>query len=36
MTIFIDFNGTILDDVDLWLDLLNEMLTEQGHKTVTK
>ncbi|MDL2292487.1 HAD-IA family hydrolase [Acholeplasma sp. OttesenSCG-928-E16] len=31
-----DFNGTILDDVDLCLDLLNEMLTEEGHPVVTK
>ena len=32
--IFLDFNGTVLDDVDLCLNLLNHMLAEKGHKTV--
>lgn len=31
-----DFNGTIIDDVDLCFNLLNKMLVEQGHKPVTK
>lgn len=30
--VFFDFNGTILDDVDLCLDLLNEILIKQGKK----
>ena len=29
-----DFNGTVLDDVDLCLNLLNEMLYEKENKTV--
>ena len=33
--IFLDFNGTVLDDVDLCLDLLNYMLAEKGVKTVS-
>lgn len=33
--IFLDFNGTVLDDVDLCLNLLNEMLYEKEGKTVT-
>lgn len=32
--IFLDFNGTVLDDVDLCLNLLNEMLYEKEKKTV--
>ena len=32
--IFLDFNGTVLDDVDLCLNLLNEMLFEKEKKTV--
>ena len=32
--IFLDFNGTVLDDVDLCLNLLNEMLYEKEHITV--
>ena len=32
--IFLDFNGTVLDDVDLCLSLLNEMLYEKENKTV--
>src|SRR5690606_38361861 len=35
MTIFLDFNGTILDDLELSFDLLNEMLQEQGHQPIT-
>lgn len=35
MTIFFDFNGTILDDLELTFNLLNEMLVEEGHKEVT-
>ena len=33
--IFLDFNGTVLDDVDLCLNLLNEMLSEKENKTVS-
>ena len=33
--IFLDFNGTVLDDIDLCLNLLNEMLYEKEKKTVT-
>ena len=29
-TIFFDFNGTIINDVDLCLNILNEMLKENG------
>ena len=32
--IFLDFNGTVLDDVDLCLKLLNEMLYDKEKKTV--
>ena len=32
--LFLDFNGTVLDDVDLCLNLLNEMLVEKGHKAL--
>lgn len=32
--LFLDFNGTVLDDVDLCLNLLNEMLYEKEQKTV--
>lgn len=34
-TIILDFNGTIIDDAWYTKDILNEMLTMQGHKTVT-
>lgn len=34
--IFFDFNGTLLDDVDLCLNLLNEMLIMRNHKAVSK
>lgn len=34
--IIFDFNGTIIDDVDLCLDLLNQLLTSCHHKTVNK
>ena len=33
--IFLDFNGTVLDDIELCLNLLNEMLYEKEKKTVT-
>lgn len=33
--IFLDFNGTIIDDVQLCLDLLNEMLCKQNKKTLS-
>jgi phosphoglycolate phosphatase len=33
-TIFIDFNGTILDDVDLCLGLLNALLESQNKRTL--
>ena len=33
--VFLDFNGTVLDDVDLCLNLLNHMLAEKGVKTVS-
>ena len=32
--IFLDFNGTVLDDVDLCLNLLNEMLWDKEKKSV--
>ena len=32
--IFLDFNGTVLDDVDLCLNLLNEMFWEKEKKMV--
>lgn len=32
--LFLDFNGTVLDDVDLCLNLLNEMLVSKGHKSL--
>ncbi|VEU82879.1 HAD family hydrolase [Acholeplasma hippikon] len=35
MTIFFDFNGTIIDDLELTFNLLNQMLVEEGHQTVT-
>ena len=34
--IFFDFNGTLVDDVDLCLDLLNQMLVFCNHKPVDK
>lgn len=33
--IILDFNGTIIDDVKLCLDLLNEILAKQGKKQLT-
>lgn len=33
--VFFDFNGTIIDDVDLCLDLLNDILREQHKKEVS-
>lgn len=35
MIIFWDFNGTILDDKELCLNILNEMLTTHNRNTVT-
>ena len=32
--IFLDFNGTVLDDVDFCLELLNTMLKEKENKYV--
>jgi len=32
--IFLDFNGTVLNDVDLCLNLLNEMLTKNGKEAL--
>lgn len=34
--IFLDFNGTIIDDLDLCVELLNVFLREQGKKELTK
>lgn len=34
--IFLDFNGTIIDDVDLCLNLLNKILTHQHKKNLSK
>ena len=34
--IFFDFNGTIIDDVDLCLDLLNQILSKQNKRTLNK
>ena len=34
--IFLDFNGTLLDDLDLCLDLLNWMLKDQNKPIVKK
>lgn len=34
--IFLDFNGTIIDDVDLCIDLLNDILRNQNKRFVTK
>ena len=33
--IFFDFNGTIINDLDLCLDLLNEILNKQGAKELS-
>lgn len=35
-TIVFDFNGTIVDDVDICWNMLNRLLTKCGHPTVTK
>lgn len=35
-SIIFDFNGTMLDDVDICVDLLNDLLTQHGYKTVTR
>ncbi len=31
-TLVFDFNGTLIDDIDICLDLLNKMLKEKGHE----
>ena len=33
--VFLDFNGTLIDDVDLCLKLLNDILRRQGAKEVS-
>ena len=35
-TVILDFNGTILDDLDLCFNVLNEMLNMYNHPSVTK
>ena len=35
-TIILDFNGTILDDLDLCFNVLNEMLNMYNHPSVSK
>lgn len=35
-TVFFDFNGTIIDDVDLCLNILNEMLESCGKNKINK
>ena len=34
--IFLDFNGTVLDDIDLCLEILNELLAKQNKPFVNK
>lgn len=34
--VFLDFNGTIIDDLDLCIELLNKFLTEQGAKNLNE
>lgn len=34
--IFLDFNGTVLDDLDLCLELLNDLLSQQGKKPIDR
>lgn len=34
-TIFFDFNGTIIDDLDLCFNILNQMLDESGKEQIT-
>ena len=34
--IFFDFNGTIINDVDLCISLLNEMLLNKNHPTIER
>lgn len=34
MTLIFDFNGTLLDDVDICFNLLNELLELRGHKKI--
>jgi len=35
-TVFFDFNGTIIDDLDLCLNILNEMLAKKGLNPISK
>lgn len=35
-TVFFDFNGTIINDVDLCLNILNKMLEDDGKSPITK
>ena len=35
-TVFFDFNGTIIDDLDLCLNILNEMLIDNNLKPISK
>ena len=34
--IFYDFNGTLLDDTDICVEILNKMLDKRGYKHITK
>ena len=34
--IFYDWNGTLLDDTDICVDILNTMLTKRGYQQITK
>ncbi len=34
--VFLDFNGTLINDIDLCLDLLNEFLNDQNKPSITK
>lgn len=34
--IFYDFNGTLLDDTDICVEILNSMLDKRGYKHITK
>ena len=35
-TVILDFNGTILDDLDLCFNILNKMLNMYNHPSITK
>ena len=34
--VFFDFNGTLIDDIDLTLDIENKLLVQRGLNAVTK